>query len=352
MCDLLEITPAPNNGSHGSLNHILRKPWHTPSFPAEQTAPRGCPLLSLTPTDPLGCTCPALNGSSVNNRLNLTSNEVSASEKKNMLFGRPRMLRSSENYCLLHQHGYVNAYSKSYLMPAWNSFTVDKPENMDPLPAIIQDCLRADVRIPADSSPRCDQYTAARNITFAFLYPPNLNRTADEHYDGLLMSNVVPMYPEFKKIWDYFHTVLLKKYAWQYNGINVVSGPAFDYNYDGHFDTPDQIQQFVPDTRIPVPTHYFVVLTSCRNGSLPLGGCSEQLQTVSFLLPHRPSNTEACNNQEGESQWVEDLMWFHQSRVRDVEWLTGLDFYQDSSRPIPELLRLKTRPTAAILRKS
>lgn len=44
-------------------------------------------------------------------------------------------------------------------------------------------------------------------------------------------------------------------------------------------------------------------------------------------------------------------MWFHQSRVRDVEWVAGLDFYQGSSRPIAELLSLKTRPTAAIRRK-
>lgn len=51
-----------------------------------------------------------------------------------------------------------------------------------------------------------------------------------------------------------------------------------------------------------------------------------------------------------ESNWVEDLMWFHQARVRDVEWLTGLDFYQNSSRPTAELLRMKTRPTAAINR--
>lgn len=49
-----------------------------------------------------------------------------------------------------------------------------------------------------------------------------------------------------------------------------------------------------------------------------------------------------------ESQWVEPLLWMHQSRVRDVEWITGLDFFQDSERPIAELLRLKTRPTAAI----
>lgn len=54
---------------------------------------------------------------------------------------------------------------------------------------------------------------------------------------------------------------------------------------------------------------------------------------------------------EAEPTWVEELMWFHQSRVRDVEWAAGLDFYQDSGRPIAELLRVKTRPTAAIHRK-
>lgn len=27
------------------------------------------------------------------------------------------------------------------------------------------------------------------------------------------------------------------------NGVNVVSGPIFDYNYDGHFDTPSDIAE-------------------------------------------------------------------------------------------------------------
>lgn len=45
------------------------------------------------------------------------------------------------------------------------------------------------------------------------------------------------------EIWDYFHSTLLKKYASIYNGINVATGPVFDYNYDGQYDTPEQIQQ-------------------------------------------------------------------------------------------------------------
>ncbi|XP_067111326.1 venom phosphodiesterase 1 [Osmerus mordax] len=353
MCDVLEISPYQNNGTHGSMNHLLRVPWHTPTLPPEQTPPGQCPVLALKPTDPLGCSCPALSGNSVNSRLNLSSTEVSEVEGRHMSFGRPRMLQGGEDYCLLPHQGFVSGYSQRMLMPLWSSFTLDKPDDIGPLPVVTPDCLRADVRVPPATSPRCDQYSqpAAGNIVHAFLYPPNLNTTAEEQYDGLTMSNIVPMYPEFKKLWDYFHSTLLRKYASQYNGMNVVTGPAFDYNYDGHYDSADQIQHYVSGTKIPIPTHYFAVLTSCRNSSQPISSCAQQLQTVSFLVPHRPDNSESCNNADSESLWVEDVMWFHQSRVRDVEWITGLDFYQNSTRPIPEILQMKTWPTAAIHRK-
>ncbi|GLD59507.1 venom phosphodiesterase 1-like isoform X1 [Lates japonicus] len=351
MCDVLQISPTVNNGTHGSMNHVLRQPYYTPVPPPEQTGPAQCPLLSLDPADSLGCSCPALSGNTINSRLNLTAEEVSTAEKEHMLFGRPRMLQPDQNYCILYQEGFISAYSTKALMPLWSSFTINKPMNLDPLSPVSPDCLRADVRLPASQTPRCDQYNAAGNLTHAFLYPPNLNITEDQQYDALLMSNVVPMYPEFKKIWYYFHSTLLKKYAFVYNGINVVMGPVFDYNYDGQYDTPEQIQQFVSGTRIPVPTHYFAVLTSCGDSGQPVTGCIGSLQTVSFLLPHRPNNLENCKNTEDESNWVEDHMWFHQARVRDIEWITGLDFYQGSNRPIPELLRVKTHPTAAIHRK-
>uniref|UniRef100_A0A8C7R2G4 SMB domain-containing protein n=1 Tax=Oncorhynchus mykiss TaxID=8022 RepID=A0A8C7R2G4_ONCMY len=374
MCDVLGISPSQNNGSHGSMNHLLRTPWHTPIHPAEQTTPGQCPLVILEPTDTLDCTCTSLEEGAhlIRRRSSRRSPSPSswpplglglyaarcrtvplipgaAVEQKHMLFGRPIMLQPSNDYCLLYHQGFVNAYSKKSLMPVWNSYTLDKPVRVISS-KVTPDCLRADVRIPADKSPRCGQYAPARNITHGFLYPPNLNKTAEEEYDGLLMSNVVPMYPEFKKVWDYFHTTLLKKYASQYNGINVVTGPAFDYNYDGQFDSQDQIEQFVTGTQIPIPTHYFAVLTSCKD-SQPVSSCNSELQTVSFLIPHKADNSENCNNGDTASLWVEDHLWFHQSRVRDVEWLTGLDFYQGSTRPIPELLKVKTRPTAAIHRR-
>ncbi|XP_069024727.1 venom phosphodiesterase [Embiotoca jacksoni] len=351
MCDVLQISPVQNNGTHGSMNHLLRRPHHRPTAPAEQSGPARCRPVGLEPADGLGCSCPTLDVNATNIRLNLTAEEVSAAEQQHTPFGRPRLLQPDQSYCVLHHEGFVSAYSHGALMPLWSSFTVDKPNNSDPLPPVTPNCLRADVRLPPYRSPTCDEYAAAGTLIPAFNYPPNLNATAEQQYDALLMSNVVPMYPEFKKIWDFFHNAVLKKYAAAYNGINVVTGPVFDSDHDGRYDSPEQIQQSVPGTNISVPTHFFVVLTSCRNSTQPPGGCGSELQTASFLLPHSANNSESCESSEDVSRWVEDHMWFHQARVRDVEWITGLDFYQDSDRPIPELLRVKTRPTAAIHRK-
>lgn len=60
--DVLQISPTDNNGTHGSMNHILRQPYHQPELPAERSRPTQCLLMSLDPEDNLGCSCPALVG--------------------------------------------------------------------------------------------------------------------------------------------------------------------------------------------------------------------------------------------------------------------------------------------------
>uniref|UniRef100_A0A3Q2XQB8 Uncharacterized protein n=1 Tax=Hippocampus comes TaxID=109280 RepID=A0A3Q2XQB8_HIPCM len=57
MCDVLQISPAANNGTHGSLNHLLRRPFYTPLAPPERNAPGECRLDTLQPQDPLACSC-------------------------------------------------------------------------------------------------------------------------------------------------------------------------------------------------------------------------------------------------------------------------------------------------------
>lgn len=124
---------------------------------------------------------------------------------------------------------------------------------------------------------------------------------------------------------------------------------------------------------IPVPTHYFIVLTSCLDFTQPADSCTGPLSSAAFILPHRPNNNETCNvshvitqstdyiyilfrlkktfeaslsvspqSSEEESRWVEDLMKLHTARVRDVEILTGLDLYRRTTSPYTEILSLKT----------
>lgn len=45
---------------------------------------------------------------------------------------------------------------------------------------------------------------------------------------------------------------------------------------------------------------------------------------------------------KSEDLWVEERFNAHVARVRDVELLTGLDFYQEKAQPVSEILQLKT----------
>ncbi|XP_007669807.2 ectonucleotide pyrophosphatase/phosphodiesterase family member 3 [Ornithorhynchus anatinus] len=340
LCDLLHIKPAPNNGTHGSLNHLLKAPFYTPSFPKEVSSPIECPF-GPTESNISGCRCPLQNIDVLNQRLNLSSSKVNETVNKHLPYGRPRVLQS-KSYCQLFQEEYVSGFDHDIQMPLWSAYTILKPGDTSPLPPTMTDCLRADVRIPAAQSQNCSFYEMAQNITHDFLFPPTLNETAESQYDALITSNFIPMHEQFRKIWNYFHQTLLIKYASERNGVNVISGPIFDYNYDGHFDTLDEIMKHAATTIIPIPTHYFVLLTSCKNRANTPLNCSDSLDTLPFILPHRPDNVESCAGIKSESEWVEERVEAHTARVRDVELLTGLDFYQESKWPVSEVLKLKT----------
>uniref|UniRef100_A0A671Y4L3 Ectonucleotide pyrophosphatase/phosphodiesterase 2 n=1 Tax=Sparus aurata TaxID=8175 RepID=A0A671Y4L3_SPAAU len=353
MCDLLGLKPVPNNGTHGSLNHLLRAPPYRPTIPEEVSRPAASGLVPAV-TDDLGCSCDDKNKvEELNQRLRqcsvLSHTGVSSavsfcaptlSDNKNLPHGRPAVLFRTK-YSILHHSDYISGYSEALSMPLWTSYTVSRQVEVSPLPEALSNCVRPDTRVPPAYSQSCANYRADRQITYAFLYPPQMSTTIDKKYDGVLITNTVPMYPAFKRIWGYFQRVLLKKYATERNGVNVLIGPIFDYDYDGVRDTAEKIKEYVGGT-IPIPTHYFVVLTSCLDFTQAADSCRGPLSSAAFILPHRPSNDESCSNSEEESHWVEDLMKMHTARVRDVEILTGLDLYRRTTRSYAEILSLKT----------
>lgn len=56
--DLLDLKPAPNNGTHGQLNHLLRNPVYIPQHPKETIHPSECSVVGQRnfPVS-LGCSC-------------------------------------------------------------------------------------------------------------------------------------------------------------------------------------------------------------------------------------------------------------------------------------------------------
>uniref|UniRef100_A0A669DKF6 Ectonucleotide pyrophosphatase/phosphodiesterase 2 n=1 Tax=Oreochromis niloticus TaxID=8128 RepID=A0A669DKF6_ORENI len=363
MCDLLGLKPAPNNGTHGSLNHLLRTPPYRPTMPEEVSRPTASGAVPAG-TDSLGCSCDekvshddseadlsptscqSLKGIQIFLELILTGYFLffgpnsEDGYSRNLPFGRPAVLFRTK-YCILHHSDYISGYSETLSMPVWTSYTASRQVEVSPLPETLSNCVRPDSRVPPAYSQSCTNYRADKHITYAFLYPPQLSSNLDKKYDAVLITNTVPMYPAFKKIWGYFQRVLVKKYATERNGVNVLTGPIFDYNYDGVRDSAEKIREYIGGT-IPIPTHYFVVLTSCLDFTQAADSCNGPLNSAAFILPHRPTNDESCNSSEEESRWVESLMKMHTARVRDVEILTGLDLYRRTSRSYAEILSLKT----------
>ncbi|CAI9563683.1 unnamed protein product [Staurois parvus] len=355
MCDLLGLKPAPNNGTHGSLNHLLKVATHKPALPDEVSKPVPVVVSPSTVNEELGCSCDVQNkAEELNKRLYVKitddvavdelSNEIKEvlprNSDKNPLYGRPAVLFKTK-YSILQHSDFVSGYSESLMMPLWTSYTISKQAEVSGIPDYLSNCVRLDPRISPGNSQSCSAYKADKQMSYGFLFPPQLSSSADARYDAFLITNVVPIYPAFKKIWNHLQRVLVKRYASERNGVNVITGPIFDYDYDGLYDTSDKIKTFV-DGSIPVPTHYFCIITSCLDYNQPADNCDGRLSVMSFIIPHRPDNDESCNNSEDESKWVEELLKMHTARVKDIEQLTGLDFYRKTNRSYTEILSLKT----------
>uniref|UniRef100_A0A673LEJ2 Ectonucleotide pyrophosphatase/phosphodiesterase family member 2-like n=1 Tax=Sinocyclocheilus rhinocerous TaxID=307959 RepID=A0A673LEJ2_9TELE len=360
MCDLLGLKPAPNNGTHGSLNQLLRAPVHIPSMPEEVSKPNPAgPVTALN--DDLGCTCEdkklklKLFASARSNKfivlnftvismcylLYLQSTEGKViRNNKNLPYGRPAVMILTKYY-ILHHNDYISGYSEALSMPLWTSYTVSKQVDFTPLTEALSNCVRPDIRVPTVYSQSCSNYRADKQISYSFLYPPQLSSSQGVRYDAVLITNTVPMYPAFKRVWGYFQKSLVRRYASERNGVNVVVGPIFDYDYNGLRDSAETIKQYVSGY-VQIPSHYYIVVTSCLDYTQSVDSCVGPLSVFSFILPHRSDNDESCNSSEDETKWVEELIKTHTARIRDVELLTGLDFYRRTSRTYEEILSLKT----------
>ncbi|XP_053394488.1 uncharacterized protein LOC123525750 isoform X2 [Mercenaria mercenaria] len=307
MADILRLEPAPNNGTSGALNHLLRNPVSPSS--ASSLAYPVCTISSEIRS--IGCVCKDTTGL---NPPNKPGDEV-------FPFGEPAVVHG-ESTCVLHGNHYSAFYSKLYKAPILSSFTLTADQVLS-YSEDIDDCLIPDPRLSSQDDLDCLKYkNVNRNIDFVRLFNPGFI-TKDGNSEAQLSSNKVPMYTGFRDgIWSYAWRVI-KEYAIKYQTIHVSVGPIYDNDSDGHMDaTLTNKTTYVDENAlIPLPSHFYMILMKCSgklSGSLSECISSEDVDVLPIILPHQNKTNNCLTNK--------DFLLNNAARVRDVEQLTGMRF--------------------------
>ncbi|XP_047491362.1 venom phosphodiesterase-like [Penaeus chinensis] len=390
MSHLIKVKPSPNNGTLGSLDHLLRHmPKRSPrdthkNLLEEEILPlinrrkvpdnateETCMCIFVEQVEPeVDYVTANISSNSTNNATETedyddSANAMSEEELKVYLFhqqnyhnpwglvgySNPDHLQGKMKI-LLHSD-YVIGLQEQLNLGLWVSFTINKTivtGNEDPDKnedtEVNQEkterpppCWQADQRLERLQEDQCDnilnsQSYKDKEITLMQLYPEELETQELLAAEGYLLSNMAPMKAGYMKGAYKAMIGAIQWWAANKGGINVVLGPVFDYDLNGKKDNmPDVMKTVIP----LVPSDYYLVITSC-NGS-PVTKCPvEQLDVLPFVFP---------NSDVQDNCFMSDMEYlhYHLTTVKDIELLTGLRFFRNVN--IRDRVILKTvQPTA------
>lgn len=248
--------------------------------------------------------------------------------------GKLKVLLHSSHVIGLHE--YLN-------LGVWTSFTltnhtvaqIEEEESLgEPSPPV---CWRADPRLERPQDDQCQRMLTiedfhADNATLVQLFPRELETKELLAAEGYLLSNLAAVKDGYFNGAYKAMVKALKGWTTSFGAINVVLGPIFDSDLDGHQDPVNTVLNTVKPL---VPTDYFFVVSRC--GSTP---CPDKPNgTLAFVFP----NTDVPDNcLMSDSEYLN----YHLTNVRDVELLTGLHFFK--SLPGQVALEYRTSQTLEI----
>ncbi|XP_074642804.1 venom phosphodiesterase 2-like [Tubulanus polymorphus] len=333
LTDLLQINPAPNNGTAGALHHLLVNPPKLQDRPVGRQYVKSSYPGSSTEYDKRAssmadCYCPNQNVSQLDERLNITDNNTQEYKKQHIPFGEPILL-IDDTVSLLIQAKYITAYSEELHSAVWTSFTMSGTSQSLPVINSSLPCLRPDVRSPIfNQTATCQNFLDSKsNYSASPLYQPGIDGQAKDNMNAYILSNMVPMLPGFHlDVWSKLLS-LVSKWQRMSKNLNIVMGPVYDYNADGLRDKKSEIKRYMGD--IPVASHFFLVVTKCSKEGSEI---CEKYDASAFILPHK-SKPVVCKE-------FKEYLLLNSARVRDVELLTGLLFYP--KLPRYNTIRLQT----------
>ncbi|XP_048584755.1 venom phosphodiesterase isoform X2 [Nematostella vectensis] len=349
MAGLIDVKPAPNDGTDGSLAHMLAEPPN--NIPVSSPVGDGNLLredICRYPSDSVAtarrnckyCVCSwcGLNDSMIvqfDKRLDLSDQQIASLKKSHFPWGLPQG-GAGKGGCLLTQSEYLTGYSTYLRLPLWVGYRLDGEKSDQSLPR--KNCFRHDVRLTNSQASTCTHYYKSGFDRGHMV--PNADHDYDEYrptMNTFLLSNIAPQYHKFN-IRDWLNLEIYVRDLASGSTLYVISGSIFDEDADGNRDHDNNITRWIKDDRpntVAVPTHFYKIITRCNVNKTSLyevPGCSGRLEVISFILPHR---SEYHCQYRTDKEYLLD----HSASVRDVERLTGTSFFTDL--PPAEQARLK-----------
>lgn len=348
MAGILGLKPAPNDGTPGSLSHLL-KPGEA-HFEIINSDGDGKQLRTDICQYPQNmsscsrCVCPycQVNSTAVaryEKMLNLTDDQKSHIIKTHLPWGVPKG-GAGDGGCILNQQDFVTGYSTSLRLPLWVAYTLHGEKSSQFSKR--RNCFRRDIRLTDMQASHCTDYSRS-GFDRGHMAPNADFDTFDVNDESVmnsfLLSNIAPQLHGFNAgIW-LFAEKMVRDLSVTFSSVNIISGAIFDEDADGQRDEDSTITRWLKNdtSSVAIPTHFYKIIVRCDTDKKPyhkVPECQGRLDVISFVLPHLAK--QPCPKHQSS----EEYLLQNTARVRDIELLTGISFF--SGLPPAEQARLKT----------
>ncbi|XP_050692427.1 venom phosphodiesterase-like isoform X2 [Eriocheir sinensis] len=326
MCDLLGVSPAPNNGTWGALHHLMASP--PPPPPQEE---RVIPQISRLPqgseldTSTLSASqCEGDERGTEGGWVQMLRDAEGRKEevlKVHLPWGAPE--RKAGDAVLLVNPDSVIAYSPRVKLPLWTSFSVPRRRGAprgEKRKEEEEERWRSDPRLRGGEAPSCPAYGSLKgmNVSREPLFPDEFSCKGPACESlPYLISNAVPLTRQAARRWRELLT-LVARWRVPYGPLNVVAGPVMDY--DG--DTVADEEMGRGEHLVAVPTHLFLVVTRCVAPVSGLHLCPHhKLDSLAFVFPQLIPVTNCLDSARFAQEYS--------AKVKDVEAITGLRLFPE-----------------------
>eukprot|EP00794_Sanderia_malayensis_P009672 gene9672-10658_t len=340
--ELLKLRPAPNNGTIGSLSHLLQNPksfvrtydvGDGNSFSMDCTFPKNLTEAMAKCKDYI---CPYCFRSIEQNitfytkNLNLSTEELRASLQRHFPWGLPKG-GAGKGGCILTQKHYVIGYSSYLHIPLWVGYHLTAKQLRVNIPR--KNCFRRDIRLTSQNASLCIDYSRS-GFDRGHMAPNgdfNFERSAEQ--DTNILSNIAPQHRYFNRypgIW-FRSEDLFRRWALEYNSVYVISGSIFDSDGDGLRDKDGDAKRWLKDIKnsVAIPTHFYKIIVRCISNitsEYKFRNCKGTLESLSFVFPHNMEKD--CKLHAWQTRMLE-----YTASIRDIERLTGQNLFPDLPHP-------------------